>query len=219
MNSLQLKQLIREALTEVKKAKDAKKTKHEKSETKAQEKKEHTSGKEKLEKSSSKKMAPKPKSTGKLVDLKKEKEALKRMQEALGKYMVNEGETETQLEAAFAHQQSYINEMAKIKEMTASLAEKMNSDLSLVEEKIKTETAKIKEMMGVGGIDEKKKPSAGMTKKEKSAVSKKAHAGNDIGKKGKGFEKVAKAGEKQYGSKEAGQKVAAAAMWKSQAKK
>ena len=68
-------------------------------------------------------------------------------------------------------------------------------------------------------LDEaKKKPSAGMTKKEKSALSKKAHAGKDIGKKGKGFEKVAKAGEKQYGSKEAGQKVAAAAMWKAAAK-
>ena len=63
------------------------------------------------------------------------------------------------------------------------------------------------------------KPSAGMTKKEKSAVAKKASAGKDIGKKGKGFEKVAKAAEKQYGSKEAGQKVAAAAMWKNQAKK
>ena len=39
----------------------------------------------------------------------------------------------------------------------------------------------------------KKKPSAGLTKKEKSTISKKAHAGKDIGKKGKGFEKVAKA--------------------------
>jgi len=67
--------------------------------------------------------------------------------------------------------------------------------------------------------DEAKKPSAGLTKKEKSAISKKAHAGKDIGKKGKGFEKVAKAAEKQYGSKEAGEKVAAAAMWKSQAAK
>ena len=69
------------------------------------------------------------------------------------------------------------------------------------------------------GVFEAKKPSAGMTKKEKSAVAKKASAGKDIGKKGKGFEKVAKAAEKQYGSKEAGQKVAAAAMWKAQAKK
>jgi len=68
-------------------------------------------------------------------------------------------------------------------------------------------------------IHEKKKPSAGLTKKEKSAVSKKAHAGKDIGKKGKGFEKVAKAAEKEYGSEEAGKKVAAAAMWKNLAKK
>jgi sialic acid synthase SpsE len=58
------------------------------------------------------------------------------------------------------------------------------------------------------------KPSAGLTKKEKSTVAKKAAAGKDIGKKGKGFEKVAKAAEKKYGSKEAGEKVAAAAMWK-----
>lgn len=61
-------------------------------------------------------------------------------------------------------------------------------------------------------------PSAGMSEKEKSALAKKAHAGKDIGKKGAGFAKVEKAAEKQYGSKEAGQKVAAAAMWKNAAK-
>jgi hypothetical protein len=72
---------------------------------------------------------------------------------------------------------------------------------------------------GADMYEAKKKPSAGLTQKEKSAVAKKASAGKDIGKKGKGFEKVAKAAEKQYGSKEAGQKVAAAAMWKAQAKK
>jgi hypothetical protein len=65
----------------------------------------------------------------------------------------------------------------------------------------------------------KKKASAGLTKKEKSTIAKKAHAGKDIGKKEKGFEKVAKAGEKQYGSEEAGKRVAAAAMWKGEAKK
>jgi hypothetical protein len=61
----------------------------------------------------------------------------------------------------------------------------------------------------------KKKPSAGMTKKEKSAVAKKAHAGKDIGKKGKSFEKI----EKAAGGGEKGKKIAAATMWKSQAKK
>jgi len=68
-------------------------------------------------------------------------------------------------------------------------------------------------------VEEAKKPSAGMTAKEKSAVVTKAKAGKDIGKPGKGFEKVAAKAAKEYGSKEKGQKVAAAAMWKGQAKK
>lgn len=56
----------------------------------------------------------------------------------------------------------------------------------------------------------KKKPSAGLTKKQKSDVAKKAAAGEDIGKKGKGFEKIAK----KAGGGEKGKKIAAAAMWK-----
>jgi hypothetical protein len=58
------------------------------------------------------------------------------------------------------------------------------------------------------------KPSAGMSKGEKSAVVKKAQAGKDIGKPGKSFDKVAKAA----GGGEKGKKIAAAAMWKNQAK-
>ena len=64
-------------------------------------------------------------------------------------------------------------------------------------------------------VKEAAKPSAGMTAKEKSAVAKKASAGKDIGKPGKSFEKVAKAA----GGGEKGTKIAAAAMWKQQAKK
>ena len=71
---------------------------------------------------------------------------------------------------------------------------------------------------GTGDIKEGK-PSAGMSAKEKSAVVKKAKAGGDIGKPGKGFEKVASKAAAKYGSKEKGQKVAAAAMWKTQATK
>lgn len=58
------------------------------------------------------------------------------------------------------------------------------------------------------------KPSAGLSKKKKSAVAKKAKAGSDIGKKGRGFKAVADKAAKKYGSKEKGEKVAAAAMWK-----
>lgn len=64
-------------------------------------------------------------------------------------------------------------------------------------------------------LAEAKKASEGMTKKEKSAVVKKAKSGGDIGKPGKNFDKVAKAA----GGGEKGKKIAAAAMWKQQAKK
>jgi hypothetical protein len=58
-------------------------------------------------------------------------------------------------------------------------------------------------------VDEAK-PSAGLSKGEKSAVVKDAKAGKDIGKPGKSFDKVAKAA----GGGEKGKKIAAAAMWK-----
>jgi len=60
----------------------------------------------------------------------------------------------------------------------------------------------------------KKKPSAGLTKKEKSEVVKKAKEGKDLGKAGKAFKKVEKKAEKEYGSKETAKKVAGAAFWK-----
>ena len=63
-------------------------------------------------------------------------------------------------------------------------------------------------------VDEASKPSAGMSKDEKSALAKKASAGKDIGKPGKSFDKVAKAA----GGGEKGKKIAAAAMWKNAAK-
>ena len=53
-------------------------------------------------------------------------------------------------------------------------------------------------------------PSAGLSKAKKSAVVKKAKAGGDIGKPGKGFAKLAK----KAGGGEKGEKIAAAAMWK-----
>lgn len=61
----------------------------------------------------------------------------------------------------------------------------------------------------------KKKPSAGMTEKEKSVVAKKTRAGKDMGKKGKNFEKIAK----EVGGGKKGEAIAAAAMWKGEAKK
>jgi len=56
-----------------------------------------------------------------------------------------------------------------------------------------------------------------MNKKERSSLAMQAVAGEDIGKKGKSFSKVAAKAAKQYGSEEAGQRVAAAAMIKARA--
>jgi hypothetical protein len=61
-------------------------------------------------------------------------------------------------------------------------------------------------------INEKEKPSAGLTKSEKSKIVKKAKKGKDIGKKGKGFKEVVKKA-KESGAKDP-EAVAAAAMWK-----
>ena len=59
-------------------------------------------------------------------------------------------------------------------------------------------------------VKESAKPSAGLSKAKKSAVVKKAKAGGDIGKPGKGFAGLAK----KAGGGEKGEKIAAAAMWK-----
>ena len=75
--------------------------------------------------------------------------------------------------------------------------------------------AAAKKKAGIDKPTNEAAPSAGMTAKQKSAVVKKAKAGQDLGKPGKGFEKVAKAA----GGGEKGTKIAAAAMWKQQAKK
>jgi len=63
-------------------------------------------------------------------------------------------------------------------------------------------------------IVNEEKPSEGLSKKEKSELVKKAKKGEDVGKKGKKFKEVEKKAAKFYGSKEAGRRVAAAAMWK-----
>ena len=57
-------------------------------------------------------------------------------------------------------------------------------------------------------------PSKGLTKKEKSRIVSSAKSGKDIGNPGKKFKEVAAKAAKQYGSEEAGKRVAAAAMWK-----
>lgn len=76
---------------------------------------------------------------------------------------------------------------------------------------IKEEIKKAIEEINIIG-EEKSKPSAGLTDKQKSKVAKKARKGEDIGKPGKGFKDV-EAKAKEWGAKDP-KAVAAAAMWK-----
>jgi hypothetical protein len=48
----------------------------------------------------------------------------------------------------------------------------------------------------------------------KATAAKEAKSGKDMGKKGKGFEKVEEKAEKEYGSKDAGKRVAGAMFQK-----
>lgn len=58
-----------------------------------------------------------------------------------------------------------------------------------------------------------------LTKKERSSLAKRAVAGKDIGKSGKMFSRVSESAALKYGSKDIGNKVAAAAMIKARAAK
>jgi len=103
-------------------------------------------------------------------------------------------------------------------EMPKSLS-RMLEAIKMVEAEKCNHTAKGKKcpvhgMKECSGMYEAAKPSAGMSKGEKSSLVKKAQAGGDIGKPGKSFDKVAKAA----GGGEKGKRIAAAAMWKNAAK-
>ena len=144
--------------------------------------------------------------------------------------MIDEAGNRAALQAKIAKIEEDIKEAHEIKNaipenishfVAAEIISNMHDDLAASIEELQEKKAELEEQMSTMDktVDEAKtKPSTGMTKKEKSAVAKKAHKGEDIGEPGKGFEKVAKAATKEYGSKETGKKVAAAAMWKTQAK-
>ena len=181
-----------------------------------------------------------PKSGGKLVHLKKEMEGLKKMKESLGQLQIAEG-GEQQFVAEYAHMQKFVNELEKIKAAHAKLSEMLDNQITQVDGKIKSETEKIKEMMCLiekakKEPKEKKEKKTKHEKGESKAEEKEEHAkedkkkakeldearfekGEDVGKPGKGFAKIAKSAAKRYGSKEAGQKVAGAILKKVVAKK
>ena len=108
------------------------------------------------------------KSTGKLVDLKKEMESLKKMKESLGSFQIAEG-GEQSFVAEYAHMQKYVNEYNKLKDAHAKLAEMLDGQITEIEGKIVSETQKVKELMGL--IE--KAPKAPKAKKDAKKADKK----------------------------------------------
>jgi len=158
--------------------------------------------KEAKDKEPKKKEAGLPKSSGKLVDLKKELAALKTMKDELMAAKFAEKTASTEVE--FANLAKFAKELDKIKAGGIALEASIDEQIKALEDKISAEKNKIKEMMGLV-------PEAGQEKIVDEARFKK---GTDIGKKGKGFEKIEKIAAKKYGSEEAGKKVAGAILKK-----
>lgn len=139
-----------------------------------------------------------PKSGGKLVHLKKEMEGLKKMKESLGQLQIAEG-GEQQFVAEFAHMQKFVNELEKIKAAHAKLSDMLENQINEVDGKIKSETEKVKEMMGLiekapkapkakkdakkeePKKDEKKEePKADDSKKKSKKLDEAAFSSNDV---------------------------------------
>lgn len=110
----------------------------------------------------------------------------------------------------------FIKERAKAVAEATAKAEKFKG----LKEKVKGQFGELKKsksetIQAVKKVNEA--PSSGLSSKDKTNVVKKARAGEDIGKKGKGFAKVIANVEKQGKSPEAAKKIAGAEMWRQQA--
>lgn len=70
----------------------------------------------------------------------------------------------------------------------------------------------------IKGVEDKKHKSKALKKAMHSYSAKRAHKGKDLGKPGKNFKKIEDKAEKEYGSKEAGKRVAGAVLARLRAK-
>ena len=110
-----------------------------------------------------------------------------------------------------------INSYNKLSSDDQDKAKELAKGLDILPNPKKTNEISLQSMMEDLFEAKKKKPSAGLSKKQKSAIVKKAKSGKDMGKKGKGFEKIVKAAKKSGADNP--EAVAGAAFWKGQAKK
>ena len=200
MNNTQIRAFVRQLIAE---AKDAKKVKKEEP------------------KKTMKKEEKAPKSDGKLVDLKKELAALKQYKDELQVAKFAEKTASTEVE--FADLAHFAKELTALKERGVALEQEVDEKIAELKEKISDAKNKIKEMMGLTSDKKDKKKMVGENKPKapsheetdaNQVYEARFKKGTDIGKPGKGFEKIAKSAAKRYGSEEVGKKVAGAILKK-----
>ena len=121
MNDLQLRAFVRQLIAEAK----AKKT----------EKKDDKKPAKKAEKKDDKKEPKTVKSSGKLMDLKKEVAYLKEMSSQIQATGLTEADQVTEVE--FSNLQKFVSELAKVKEASAALKAKLDEEIVATEAKIK----------------------------------------------------------------------------------
>jgi len=174
MNDLQIRAFVRQLIAEAK-AKKAEK-KDDKKPAKKDDKKE-----------------PKTvKSSGKLMDLKKEVAYLKEMSAQIQATGLTEAEEVTEVE--FANLQKFVSELSKVKAASADLKKKLDEEIMATEMKIKAEKDKIKEMIGLVSeteeLDEAKLTKGEKKEKEKIVKGMKKNKAEFKKDYGKDAEKV-----------------------------
>ena len=155
MNDFQIRAFVRQLIAEAK--------------AKKAEKKDDKKPAKKADKKDDKKEPKTVKSSGKLMDLKKEVAYLKEMSAQIQATGLTEAEEVTEVE--FSNLQKFVSELSKVKAASADLKKKLDEEIMATEMKIKAEKDKIKEMIGLVSETEEL-GEAKMTKGEKKEKEK-----------------------------------------------
>lgn len=178
MNDLQIRAFVRQLIAEAK--------------AKKAEKKDDKKPAKKADKKDDKKEPKTVKSSGKLMDLKKEVAYLKEMSAQIQATGLTEAEEVTEVE--FSNLQKFVSELSKVKAASADLKKKLDEEIMATEMKIKAEKDKIKEMIGLvseaGELDEAKLTKGEKKEKEKIVKGMKKNKAEFKKDYGKDAEKV-----------------------------
>ena len=178
MNDFQIRAFVRQLIAEAK--------------AKKAEKKDNKKPAKKADKKDDKKEPKTVKSSGKLMDLKKEVAYLKEMSAQIQATGLTEAEEVTEVE--FSNLQKFVSELSKVKAASADLKAKLDEEIMATEMKIKAEKDKIKEMIGLvseaGELDEAKLTKGEKKEKEKIVKGMKKNKAEFKKDYGKDAEKV-----------------------------